>query len=400
MAAQPVFLRQVKDALNHLYEYACLETHPLALRYWPETGYAGSSRAQRLHDLLLESIEELQPAVDARPDTLQARCRALLLYRFVEQWPVPEIMRELSYSRRQFFREQRKALSLLADALSQKLPPVTQETAIADDPLIVEAVRILPEREAMNPAEVAYGAIRATERLAKLHGVELECDPGPLPPLYGNRTLLRQILLKGLSFLIARAGARRICLCMHHDGRWLAVELRASLAVDGGEHSEVASRSDAVLQEERRLVEMMSGKWQGLGLSATGCRLRFAFPAEGAQVILVVEDNEAVTRAFSRYLAGRPYQVIGAATCAEALRLAKELRPSAITLDIMMPGQDGWETLQALKNDPHTQHIPVIICSAVGDPDLADSLGAAAYLHKPVSQVDLLSALGALLTGR
>jgi CheY-like chemotaxis protein len=62
----------------------------------------------------------------------------------------------------------------------------------------------------------------------------------------------------------------------------------------------------------------------------------------------------------------------------------------------MMPTQDGWEILQALKNDPATQHVPVIICSVLDDPELARSLGAVAYLHKPVTQADLLSVLTTL----
>ena len=80
-------------------------------------------------------------------------------------------------------------------------------------------------------------------------------------------------------------------------------------------------------------------------------------------------------------------------------RLAREVLPAAITLDIMMPNQDGWEILQALKSDPATRSIPVIICSVLEDPELAHSLGAAAYLQKPISQAALLDVLGELPGG-
>ena len=63
----------------------------------------------------------------------------------------------------------------------------------------------------------------------------------------------------------------------------------------------------------------------------------------------------------------------------------------------MMPSQDGWEILQALKKDPVTQPIPVIICSVLEDSEVAHSLGAAAYLPKPVMETDLLAALRRLL---
>jgi len=61
-----------------------------------------------------------------------------------------------------------------------------------------------------------------------------------------------------------------------------------------------------------------------------------------------------------------------------------------IILDIMMPKMDGWEVLQSLKLDEETKTIPVIICSAWGEPELAKSLGAVEFLRKPVTQRDLL----------
>ena len=80
----------------------------------------------------------------------------------------------------------------------------------------------------------------------------------------------------------------------------------------------------------------------------------------------------------------------------DALRLARELQPDAITLDVMMPSQDGWEVLQRLKSEPDTRRIPIIICSVLDDPELAFSLGAVACLKTPVSQADLVGALGGL----
>ena len=75
---------------------------------------------------------------------------------------------------------------------------------------------------------------------------------------------------------------------------------------------------------------------------------------------------------------------------------ARELRPAAIALDVMMAGQDGWETLQQLKNHPQTQAIPVLICSVLREPELARFLGAAALLPKPVTRPELLGALARL----
>jgi CheY-like chemotaxis protein len=92
-------------------------------------------------------------------------------------------------------------------------------------------------------------------------------------------------------------------------------------------------------------------------------------------------------------LADGGYRVVGAASGAEGLRLARELRPNAITLDIVMPETDGWQVLHGLKADPLTRDIPVLLLSVVDQKDLGYRLGAADYLMKPFERDDLLAAL-------
>jgi len=75
------------------------------------------------------------------------------------------------------------------------------------------------------------------------------------------------------------------------------------------------------------------------------------------------------------------------------LALAKRLAPAAITLDVMMPGMDGWQVLQALKADEATAQIPVIVCSIVDNRALGYRLGASSYLLKPVEPPRLIEAL-------
>ena len=81
MSTESEFLQQVRDALSHLYDYPYLESHPLALRCWPESEQKGPNRAQRLHRLLLESIEELHPPVAPIKGTSRAEYYFLLVYR-------------------------------------------------------------------------------------------------------------------------------------------------------------------------------------------------------------------------------------------------------------------------------------------------------------------------------
>jgi CheY-like chemotaxis protein len=98
-----------------------------------------------------------------------------------------------------------------------------------------------------------------------------------------------------------------------------------------------------------------------------------------------------------RYLTDRRCRVVGVANGGDGLRLARHLRPLAIVLDLMMPGQDGWEILQNLKADAATADIPVVVCSVLAQESLAQALGADAYLRKPVSREQLLLVLDPLL---
>ncbi|RMF47298.1 MAG: response regulator, partial [Anaerolineae bacterium] len=87
------------------------------------------------------------------------------------------------------------------------------------------------------------------------------------------------------------------------------------------------------------------------------------------------------------------FTVIGVDNPHQVLSLARQYRPVLITLDVMMPGLDGWELLQSLRMDEETRQIPVLVCSAWNEPELAKSLGAVAFLKKPITRQDLLSAL-------
>ncbi|HEX7672455.1 MAG TPA: response regulator, partial [Polyangiaceae bacterium] len=92
-------------------------------------------------------------------------------------------------------------------------------------------------------------------------------------------------------------------------------------------------------------------------------------------------------------LRGAGLGVAFARSAQEAVRLAGELRPVAITLDIVMPGADGWAALSQLKSSPATSSIPVVVISVVDEPNRGLLLGAADVLVKPVSRDALLASL-------
>jgi len=101
-------------------------------------------------------------------------------------------------------------------------------------------------------------------------------------------------------------------------------------------------------------------------------------------LVLVVDDDPASRELLSRFVTRDGFTVRCAHDGEEGLRMARQLRPTAILLDVMMPRMDGWSVLSALKADPELAEVPVVMVSIVQERALAVSLGAADYLIKPV----------------
>ncbi len=106
--------------------------------------------------------------------------------------------------------------------------------------------------------------------------------------------------------------------------------------------------------------------------------------AEG-ELMLVIDDDATVRDLMTHYLTEEGYKVVTCASGEEGLKLAKELKPSMITLDVMMPEMDGWGVLAMLKADPELAHIPVIMLTIIENKKMGYALGASEYLTKPIN---------------
>jgi CheY-like chemotaxis protein/anti-sigma regulatory factor (Ser/Thr protein kinase) len=115
--------------------------------------------------------------------------------------------------------------------------------------------------------------------------------------------------------------------------------------------------------------------------------------ATPGSTILVIDDDPQVCEIIERYLIKDGYTVATAAGGEQGLRIAHEIQPAAITLDVMMPDMDGWSVLRALKADPVLHTIPVIMLTMIDDRTRGYSLGAVDYLTKPVDRELLHKAL-------
>ncbi len=119
-------------------------------------------------------------------------------------------------------------------------------------------------------------------------------------------------------------------------------------------------------------------------------------PAEGAGTegtVLVIDDEASAREVISRILIREGFRVVQAASGEEALALARQQHPEVITLDVMMPGMDGWSVLAALKADPVLAEIPVVMVTILEDASLGYALGVSDYLIKPVERERLIASL-------
>ncbi len=121
-----------------------------------------------------------------------------------------------------------------------------------------------------------------------------------------------------------------------------------------------------------------------------------ALADEGEAPVLVIDDDRDARDMIRRMVERQGMSVVTAASGEEGLRLARERRPAVVTLDVMMPGKDGWAVLGAFKADPELASVPVVMATVVNDAAMAFSLGAADFLSKPIDRKRLLEVVGRL----
>lgn len=387
MAKDEAFTEQVRDALRHLYDPLALVRSPLAGALAP-ADVPEARRGRFLRTVLLEAIESLKPSPRAVFRSSQSRSYDALRLHYVEGRPVDEVGRELAVSERQAYRDIHKgeaeAAAVLWDRLlAQQEPPAAADTSLAQE------VRRLSNSETGAPlGECLSLAVAAVAPLTERLGVAVELFVAPGLESQIQPPGLRQCLTALLS-CAAQCGGER-----------LAVEAA------GGGNAEVMVRSLGTSEREATPPADLLGTARALALAIGaeltmlpephGLALLLRLPASTGPALLIVDDNEGLLELFQRYLASRFGQVVGATGAEDGLRLARELRPRAIVLDVLMPGTDGWALLDQLKRDATTCGIPVLVCSVFRDPELAKALGAAAFLPKPVSRSQLLAALASL----
>ncbi len=272
--------------------------------------------------------------------------------------------------------------------------------------------------------------LRTVEPLVKSENLRLAAElDANLPELFTDRDKLKQILMNLLSNAVkftktgtvtvtARADGERIAIAVADSGIGIPQDAQALVFEEFRQADSTTTReyggTGLGLAISRHLARLLGGDillestpGEGSVFTATVLRrLNIAEPmvvgapndaAEEAgpkgRIILAIDDDPNARELLRENLGEAGFSVVGAVDGEDGLRKARELRPFAITLDIMMPGMDGWQVLRELKADPVTTDIPIIMLSIVDQADRGYRLGAFDYLLKPFDRDRILATL-------
>jgi signal transduction histidine kinase/CheY-like chemotaxis protein len=273
-----------------------------------------------------------------------------------------------------------------------------------------------------------FGALRGMLRPLFLNrSVNLVFEsPEELPPVYSDEGKISQILRNFISNALkftergeVRVAAEivdgdHIKFSVADTGIGIAPEDHERIFQDFAQIENPIQRrvkgTGLGLPLSRQLAHLLGGEVQLTSVVGAGSTFSVVLPVSyrkdpgtvdtglidlqpGMKPLLVIENSDEAVLLYSKWLKGSEFQIVRAATVAEAQRKLATFRPTSIILDILLRGEDSWSFLAKLKESPATKEIPVLVVTTVDDPRKGYQLGADGYLIKPVDPQTMRSEL-------
>jgi PAS domain S-box-containing protein len=292
----------------------------------------------------------------------------------------------------------------------------------------IEAGKMELLLETFDVAQLVGEVTTTLQKLVEQNGNTLQVHCGAeVGYMRADMTKVRQVLFNLLSnagkftengavrvetMRVSDGGRDRICIAVHDTGIGMTEAQIARLFEDFTQVDASTTRkyggTGLGLAISRRFCEMMGGSIDVDSELGRGSTFRIELPAKvelGAEppvldeltddpaipagaasgnLVLVIDDDPIAQDVVARLLIKEGFEVVTASSGAEGLQLARQLRPSVITLDVIMPGMDGWAVLSAIKCSAELSDIPVVMVTMTDDRRTGYLLGAAEYLTKPI----------------
>jgi signal transduction histidine kinase/DNA-binding response OmpR family regulator len=293
----------------------------------------------------------------------------------------------------------------------------------------IEAGKLELTPEVVNLPLLIDEVIGTARQLAEQNKNKLTTDcPKEIAPITVDPMRLRQILLNLLSNACKFTKDGEVSLCVSQQVRegknWVDIAVRDTGI--GMTSEQIGKLFQEFTQADASTARKFGGTGLGLAITQKLCRMLggdvvvtseigkgsvftvtlpgpaikeltladMPSPGDAADrhnLILVIDDDPTARNLIVHHLNDEGYNTVTAAGGLDGIRKAKELRPIAITLDVMMPDMDGWAVLTALRRDPDLADIPVIMATIMDEQRRAATLGAAGYIAKPIDRDRLIS---------
>ena len=377
-------LKHLRDALHHLCDPTRLRQNALADLF----GFKGRIDAfSALQQVLIETIHSLDPGPGEPPQSHARRIYECLLYRYVQQFTPQEVAEQLGIGDRQFRREQNSAIEALADKLWQRFGDQAAARAESASFSTAELAWLTEAHPSglTKSRDTVQSTVDLVASLAAQHSVEVAVDlPAELPDIAAHPTAVTQALLELLTVAVQSAPHTRIEMTVRAQPGVINIHIRAG--------APPAQKFGPKLKMARQLVELCRGQLT-VADDNTAFEATLTLPTANPVTVLILDDNADALQLMQRYAAGTDYRCFGTRDPETILADVQRLSPGILVLDVMMPQVDGWRVLSRLRQHPLTEHLPIVVCTILAQEDLALSLGATVFLHKPVRRPMFLAAL-------
>ncbi len=393
--------KSLRDALGRLYDplYAPPGILYAALGLEAQVGINAMQRA------IIEAIGALEPNASVPRDTQSRRLHRILYERYVERRTQECVATRMGITTRYLRMLQVDAVTALARAIwqghalrrerAQEPVRVAEETDTEWASQLRKELFYLAESTPGATAdlrEAIHSACELARPLADRHGVVLRGLEAPLGlKVTMHPSALSQIILAALAELLEKMEHGVIAVSGRREADHALLHIASDL---------VAGFNAQDLSIPAEILTVHGGSTQLLD-DAEGTKIVLRLPIKAAETkatVLVIDDNPDLLSFFRAYVMGTRYKIEHVAEGKGAWEAIEEHAPDIIVLDVMLPDIDGWKLLVHLHAHPMSRSIPVVVCSVVGEAELARSLGAVSFLPKPVGRRDFLDALGAVVS--